>query len=64
MLVFNKEVLKNLGLFVTSSTSPVMDVAASLLIDNGCMNADSPDAPRAAGGGYSAVSDPKGVCVF
>lgn len=62
--MFNKEVLRNLGPFVTSSPSPVMDVAASLLIDDGCMNADSPDTPRGAGGGYRAVIDPKGVCIF
>lgn len=64
MLVFKKEALKKLGLFVIFSTSPIMDVAASLLADNGCMNADSPDTPCAAGGGYRGVSDPKGVCIF
>ena len=56
--------LRNLGPFVTFFPSPVMDVAASLLIDNGCMNAGSPDMPCAAGVGYRAVSDPKGICVF
>lgn len=41
-----------------------MDVAASVLIDNGGMNAGSPDMPRAAGVVYGAVSDPKGICIF
>lgn len=41
-----------------------MDVAASVLIDSGCVNAGSPDMPRAAGVGYGAVSDPKGICIF
>ena len=63
-LVANKVALKNLGPSVSFSPSPVMDVAARLLIDSGCMNAGSPDMPRAAGVGYRAVSDPKGVCIF
>lgn len=41
-----------------------MGIAASLLIENDCMNAGSPDTPRAAGVGYRAVSDYKGICIF
>lgn len=42
-----------------------MDAAASLLIDNDCMKAGSPDMARAAGvTGYRAGSDPKGIYIF
>lgn len=41
-----------------------MGIAASLLIENDCMNTGSPDKPRAAGVGYRAVCDSKGIGIF
>lgn len=56
--------LRNLGPLVPFSSSPVVDMAAGLLIDYDCMNAGSPDMPHAAGVGYRAGNNPKGICIF